>query len=127
MASGSPTVSGGPGGTRLHLTDAQARRPQPAMDKVRQKKEAASAARQKAQKAEQRKLDRLENTRTKYTMKELNGMSRAKLIRLAMATMVKNAAREGLTRAEALQRAELLMDGNTTPQLRKYINQRGKI
>ena len=64
--------------------------------------------------------------RTSYTMKELGTMNRAELEGIAAEVSRKNAAAQGITEAEAMRRFNLLVDSNTTPQLRKYINRNGK-
>ena len=64
--------------------------------------------------------------RTKYTMAELRGMSRPELERVARAVAAEHAPAQGVSEAEALRRFDMLVDGNSDAQLRKYINQHGK-
>lgn len=58
---------------------------------------------------------------TNFTPKQIDSMSRSQLETVAMAVYVKKNAGAGLSTAEALRRARLLLDGNSTAQLRKYI------
>lgn len=64
--------------------------------------------------------------RTKYTMAELRGMGRPELERTARAVAAEHAADMGIAEAEALRRFDMLVDGNSDAQLRKYINQHGR-
>ena len=58
---------------------------------------------------------------TNFTSKEIDAMSRSQLETVAMAVYAKKNAGAGLPTSEALRRAKLLLDGNSTAQLRKYI------
>lgn len=60
-------------------------------------------------------------TSSKYTTKQLGGMTRAQLLPVARRIFVRQNMAAGLSRKEATRRFSLLEDGNTTPQLRKYI------
>lgn len=64
-------------------------------------------------------------TSTKYTTKEIGSMSRSKLESVATAVFIKQNVKRGLSPAEAERRAKLLMDGNSTAQLKKYIKKYG--
>ena len=62
---------------------------------------------------------------TKFTQKQLDGMSRSQLEDVARAVYIKQNMARGLSASEALRRANALMDGNTTAQLKKFIKKRG--
>lgn len=61
-----------------------------------------------------------------YTLKDLQEMSRSKLIKIAEPIYIENNMVNGLSENEARERFYMLIDGNTTPQLRKYINKHQK-
>ena len=75
-------------------------------------------------------MDKVESTsraiRTSYTKKELEQLSRDKIVAAARQTAINNAASKGLTEAEAVRRFNLLVNSNTTPQLIQYVNKYGK-
>ncbi len=56
-----------------------------------------------------------------YTAEGLKTKSRAQLIKIAKPIYIKSNVSQGLSEAEAIRRFDLLINGNTTPQLRKYI------
>ena len=64
-------------------------------------------------------------TNTKFTTAQLNKMSRKQLELAAIAVFIKQNVARGLTAFEAERRAKLLMDGNSTPQLKKFIKRNG--
>ena len=64
-------------------------------------------------------------TSKKYTAKDVQGMTRAKLESAALKAFVRINTAAGLTAAEATRRAKALMSGNTTAQLRKYVQKNG--
>lgn len=57
----------------------------------------------------------------KVSSAQLKSMSRRQLITMATAIFANGAVKSGLSQAEGVRRATLLMDGNTDVQLRKYI------
>ena len=63
--------------------------------------------------------------KTSYTTKQLNSMSRAKLVDTALKVAAKKAKSQGITEAEAVRRAKALMTSNSDAQLRKYIKRNG--
>lgn len=65
------------------------------------------------------------STNTKYTTKEIDSMSRSKLESVATVVFIKQNVKRGLSPAEAERRAKLLLDGNSTAQLKKYIKRYG--
>lgn len=65
-------------------------------------------------------------TSKKYTAKDVQGMTRAKLESAALKAFVRINTAAGLTAAEATRRAKALMSGNTTAQLRKYVQKNGR-
>lgn len=62
---------------------------------------------------------------TKFTSSQINSMSRSQLETVATAIFVRQNTSRGLSTEEATRRAGLLMDGNTSAQLRKYIRKNG--
>lgn len=58
---------------------------------------------------------------SKYTAKQLGGMSRAQLVNAARKVYVSRGGGMGLSRTEAGKRFDALQDGNSMAQLRKYI------
>ena len=62
----------------------------------------------------------------KVTGAQLKKMSRKQLVTIATAISANDAVKRGLSQAEGVRRASLLMDGNTDAQLRKYIAKYGK-
>ena len=58
----------------------------------------------------------------KYSAKQLKGMGRGDLEKLATAIFANKAMAGGLSKAEGVRRASSLMSGNTDAQLRKYIS-----
>lgn len=90
-------------------------------------KQAEPTVKTEKMKVEKKKTEQPQKViKTDYTMKQLNNMSRSQLETIAREVARKNAKRQGLTEAEALRRFGLLLDGNTTAQLRKYINKYGR-
>ena len=63
---------------------------------------------------------------TKFSAKQLSTMGRDKIATIAKAVFVQQNVARGLSATEALKRANMLLSGNTTPQLRKYIQKHGK-
>lgn len=57
----------------------------------------------------------------KRTAKEIASMTRRQAVSAARSVFIRNNMRNGLSKAEAARRFELLVDGNTTPQLKRYI------
>ena len=64
-------------------------------------------------------------TNTKFTGKQISSMNRKQLETVAKAVFIKQNVKRGLSESEAAKRASLLMDGNSTAQLRKYIKRNG--
>ncbi len=62
----------------------------------------------------------------KVTGAEIKAMSRKQLETMSTAIFANDAVKSGLSQAEGVRRATLLMDGNTDAQLRKYIAKNGK-
>ena len=61
-----------------------------------------------------------------YSAESLKNMSRDKIIEIAEPIFIKNNMASGLSESEARKRFKLLLNGNTTPQLRKYITKHQK-
>lgn len=61
----------------------------------------------------------------KLTGSQLKSMSRKQLESVATAIFSNRSIRSGLSQAEGIRRARLLMSGNTDAQLRKYIKKYG--
>ena len=62
---------------------------------------------------------------TKFTGKQISAMSRKQLEAVATAVVIKQNVKRGLSESEAARRASLLMDGNSSAQLRKFIKKYG--
>lgn len=56
-----------------------------------------------------------------YTTKELSNMSRAQLVNAARDIYIRQGGHMGLSASEASERFDMLISGNSTAQLRKYI------
>lgn len=63
---------------------------------------------------------------SKYSTATLAKMGRSSLLTIAKAVYVNNNVKNGLSPAEAARRFDLLQDGNTTAQLRKYIKKHNR-
>lgn len=61
----------------------------------------------------------------KVTGAQLKKLNRQQLETLTTAIYANRAVASGLSQAEGIRRAKLLMDGNTDNQLRKYIKKYG--
>lgn len=57
----------------------------------------------------------------RHSRKELSGMDRDALVEMARAIYVRRCMEEGIPKAEAERRFRLLIDAQTTPQLRQYV------
>ena len=78
-----------------------------------------------SQKARMPKRHTAKAPRTKYTMRELKEMERESLLPIARQIAADTADAQGITPEEAQRRFDLLIDANTTPQVRRYINRYG--
>lgn len=94
-------------------------------ERLEREREQAKAKRAAKAKTKKTKAKKNAQIRTRYTRNELKGMNRKQLIPIAREVSRKLAKEQGITEAEALHRFDLLIDSNTTPQLRTYINKNG--
>ena len=58
----------------------------------------------------------------RYTQKELASKSRSQLVKIAQQIYVRLGGHAGLSESEALKRFNMLIKGNSTTELRKYIS-----
>ena len=58
----------------------------------------------------------------RYTQKELASKSRSQLVKIAQQIYVRLGGHAGLSASEALKRFNMLIKGNSTTELRKYIS-----
>lgn len=108
-----------------HIT--KGKEPRMTYDEWQKSKQTEQTVKTEKPKVEKGKTEQPQKViKTDYTMKQLDNMNRSQLETIAREVARKNAKRKGLTEAEALRRFGLLLDGNTTPQLRKYINKYGR-
>lgn len=98
-------------------------------DKTTSKSESNESKKSVSKKEAPTKINK-RGLKTDYTMKELQTKSRSDLIKIAREVARKNAGNAWgapISEEEAVRRFNLTVDGNTTNQLRKYINKYGKI
>ena len=69
--------------------------------------------------------EKIKATNTKFSASQINSMSRNQLETVAVAAFAKQNMARGLSVEEAVYRAKSLMSGNTTAQLKKYIQRNG--
>lgn len=62
----------------------------------------------------------------KLSTAELSKLKRPQLVKIAKAVFINSNVKMGLSPSEAARRFDLLQDGNTTAQLRKYIKKNNR-